>query len=372
MDPAIVTRLVCPSCSSALGLEPFATDGRERDTVSEGVLLCERCHVWYPISAGVPVLVGFPTPVLDRFASEHRRRLARLPDYQPPHRAPRPDERSVQETFTEEWACVTDSELSFTYSLEDEEDLVRDVWLKWTQRLEDSAPVRGVLEVGCGLGSESLALREVLGADIFAVDLNLALLQRGPHRSRDGVHYIVASLFDLPFRPASFDLAYSMGVLHHTRSTEAAFEHVAAFVRPGGHLFVWVYGRDDHLAIRGRRGLARRAGLLAESALRPGLSRSPRAVRQAFFGAASRGAHPILRRTTRHGSRWGLQDTDNYLRDWLSPRFAHRHSFNEVISWFEQRGFDIIDVHSPSNYERLIGKQLWGVGVTGRRGAVRA
>jgi SAM-dependent methyltransferase len=323
--------------------------------------------VWYPIASGVPVLLVFPTAFQAGFAREHAARIERLEGYGAPRRAPRPDEASVQATFTEEWARVTDSELSFTYSDREQADLVRDVWLKWAGQPDRAEPVRTVLEVGCGLGSESMALREVLDAQVFAVDLNLALLERSANRSRDGVHFVVASLYDLPFRRASFDLVYSAGVLHHMRSTEAAFAEAATYVRDRGSLFVWVYGLDDHLAVRGRRGVARRAGLAAERVLRPGLSRAPRRAREAFFATASRAAYPLLRRTTRHAAHWSVADTDHYLRDLFSPRYAHRHSFNEVIAWFEDRGFDVVDVHSPRNYRELIGKQLWGVGVTGTR-----
>jgi SAM-dependent methyltransferase/uncharacterized protein YbaR (Trm112 family) len=366
VDPAILSRLVCPSCRAQLELERFGMSDAGSGPITDGALLCGDCRIWYPIASGVPVLLVFATEFQARFAKEHARDL-RLPEgYTAPRRTPGPDEKSVQETFSEEWTCVSESDLSFTYSLDEHVRLLSDVWLKWTRHQDGGRHPRSVLEVGCGLGRESLALREAVG-EVFAVDLNLALLDPAARRSRPGVHYVVASLFDLPFRRSSFDLVYSNGVLHHTRSTEEAFAEVAAYVRPGGWLFVWVYGRDDHLAIRGRRGLARRAGLVAERALRPGLSRAPRAARSVFFEAASRAAHPLLRRKTRHESVWTIEDSNNYLRDWLSPRFAHRHGFNEVIAWFEDCGFDIVDVQSPKGYRELIGKQLWGVGMTGRR-----
>ena len=43
--------------------------------------------------------------------------------------------------------------------------------------------------------------------------------------------------------PASFDLVFSEGVLHHTPSTEAAFKALARLLRPGGEIMIYVYRR---------------------------------------------------------------------------------------------------------------------------------
>jgi SAM-dependent methyltransferase/uncharacterized protein YbaR (Trm112 family) len=359
VDAAILDRLVCPSCRGPLTLQPFAS--RE-----EGVLLCAACRVWYPISRGVPVLLDFPGPFHSRFASEHAAELQRLTPHGPPRGAPRPGEAAVQQSFTDEWEPTSGGELSFTYSPEDLEALNRQVWLKWLQR--DGRELATVLDAGCGIGRETLALHAVTGAEVFGVDLNLALLgSAAVAEAPPGVHFVVASLFALPFQAASFDLVYSQGVLHHTYSTEKAFRAIAAHAGEDGFLFVWLYAFEDHLGLRGRHGRGFRGGVAVERALRPLVSRSPAAVRDAFFASTTRLAHPLLRPRMRHAAEWGRADTETFLRDWLSPPYAHRHRWNEVIEWFEQLGFEIVDVQSPSAYARLFGAPLWGVGLTGRR-----
>ena len=66
-------------------------------------------------------------------------------------------------------------------------------------------------------------------------------------------------------------------------------------------------------------------------------------------------------------SAWSPENTEHALRDWLSPRYAHRHGFNEVMGWFESHGFEIEDIQSPTAYQRLFEDPLWGVGMTGKR-----
>ena len=52
-----------------------------------------------------------------------------------------------------------------------------------------------------------------------------------------------ADLFNLPFADGTFDVVYSIGVLHHTPDTAAAVRALAPIVKPGGTLAVWVYRR---------------------------------------------------------------------------------------------------------------------------------
>lgn len=353
LDPALLERLVCPSCGGELGSRDLGGE--------DGALTCATCGTWYPVRGQVPVLLDFATPFHDAFALQHGDALA---DLHPPRGEPRPGERSTQETFTEEWDTVSESELSFIFTGDELVELNKRVWLKGI----DGAQPRTVLDVGCGVGHESRALRAATGAHVIGVDANLALLgRRAAGEQEEGVSYVVASLFALPFRQRSFDLVYSMGVLHHTYSTRAAFDAISPFAADHGHVFVWLYGREDHLAAEGKRGKAMRATILIERVLRPGVARAPEPVRKAFFAAASRAAHPLLQPRVRHSSEWSRADTEMYLRDWLSPRYAHRHGYNEVAGWFEEAGFAIVDVQSPQAYREIVGYPIGGVGLTGRR-----
>jgi SAM-dependent methyltransferase/uncharacterized protein YbaR (Trm112 family) len=382
----MLNTLCCPLCSEELVLNTFIEESIEfvpnnhesmgeellnkssGRRIKEGVLLCSACKVYYPIYSYVPVMLVFETNFHKKFQKENFQKLQLFPDYKTPSGSAYPGEKAVQETFTDQWHTVVDSELSFLYTQEELKLLNQKVWLKSLEPSREK--VKRVLNIGCGLGRESVALQAVVNSDeVFAIDLNFALFQGAELlKENQGINFVIASLFNIPFKPLSFDLVYSQGVLHHTFSTYEALKSIAHYVRKEGYLFIWVYGLDDHLVLGGTVGIITRLLYIVESILRPLISKSPGFLRNIIFSILTLVFYPIDKIRVRNAGTWKLKNTNHGLRDWLSPRFAFRHSYNEVLEWFEELGFDISDVQSPAAYRQLFNKRLWGVGVTGKRG----
>jgi len=378
VDASIVNRLCCPICSSDLRLTAFEVESVEqeggvpadnsstiRTIVRDGLLLCDRCKVWYPIYSYVPVLLTFETALHRKFARTVQPHMRAIDGYSAPSGSPQPGEESIQQSFTEEWDQVQDSDLSFVYSEEELKTLNREVWLTW---LKDAPPIRNILNVGCGLGRESIALQSVaIGSEVFAIDLNFGLLESGRRlKEKPALHFIIASLFALPFKGRQFDLVYSQGVIHHTFSTHQALVKLSKHVAPGGFMFVWVYALDDHLVSHGLRGIVTRTEFFFESLVRPVVARLPEYARRLFFLSLTLALHPLIKGRVRNKKSWTLANTNHDLRDWLSHRYAYRHSYNELIEDFEDLGFQIVAVQSPASYRRHFNRPLWGVGLTGR------
>jgi SAM-dependent methyltransferase len=368
MDARALEFLRCPVSRARLEtrvIEAESAGGRR--LVKTGLLCCADSRLWYPIINHVPVMLTFATPLVARFARDHAGHLAEFAACEAPALDPMPGERSVQKTFTEEWSGLGADDITFIYTDDELLALHRDVWLHLPPAGDPDA--RTVLDVGCGFGREAKILAEIFAnADVFAVDLNLSLLEAAETlKGHPRLHPVIASLFHLPFAHGSVDHLHSQGVIHHTFSTERAFDAIARFPRPGGSLFVWVYAEEDASAVSGLLGALRRAySFVSHRIGRPILSRLPSPARNLAVALLGALLHPVFRLRSRHRERWRLRNTLHSVRDAFTPRYAHLHRFDEVLGWFEQRDFATVP-QSATGYRTLIGKPLLGVGILGRR-----
>jgi len=105
-------------------------------------------------------------------------------------------------------------------------------------------PGMAVLDVGCGPGSVTLDLAEVVGPDGSVVGVDVAAdvvsrardaaVVRGDARTR----FETADAYDLPFEAGTFDVVHAHQVLQHLDRPVAALREMARVCRPGGTVAV--------------------------------------------------------------------------------------------------------------------------------------
>jgi len=104
-----------------------------------------------------------------------------------------------------------------------------------------------ILDAGCGSGRFTWAMAS-MGATVTAVDQSEAGIQRTKEACKDFSERVEVHQHDLtkPFNLFDkFDMVWSFGVLHHTGDTYGAFNNIAQLVKPGGILFMMLYGEPS-------------------------------------------------------------------------------------------------------------------------------
>lgn len=124
-------------------------------------------------------------------------------------------------------------------------DLFKDRWLANNEPADFFLGKR-CLDVGCGGGRYSLAMARMGAQSVVGLDVSesglLDARMRGERLGYSNVTFRQATALELPFGDAEFDFVCCAGVLHHTRSVERGLREIHRVLRPGGSLYMLLYG----------------------------------------------------------------------------------------------------------------------------------
>ncbi len=150
------------------------------------------------------------------------------------------DVRIVDE-FGEEWLKFSDfSDKDIKESAEEYFDIINEEMINKNTYL---------LDIGCGTGRWTKYLSSKAGF-IEAIDPSSAIFAASKLLSKiENVRLSKASIETLPFPDETFDLAMSIGVLHHIPDTLQAMIDCVRKVKKGGYFYVYLYYNLDKKGI---------------------------------------------------------------------------------------------------------------------------
>lgn len=102
-----------------------------------------------------------------------------------------------------------------------------------------------VLDAGCGMGRNSVWPLE-WGADALTAfdldDRSISAAKRTLAKYPNAT-VVKQNIHDLPW-VGEFDIAFSIGVIHHLEDPKKALSEIVRALKPGGTLLIWVYSRE--------------------------------------------------------------------------------------------------------------------------------
>jgi SAM-dependent methyltransferase len=274
--------LRCPGCGGELALRGDSLD-------------CPACAHRFPIDDGIPML------------------------FWPNHwQSEKPDVTEIVKAFYEETPFPNYDEFDSM------ESLARKAREGVFARMLDEQLPPGIRIAECGCGTAQLSnFLSRANREIFATDICVNSLRMGKkfadEQGASRVHFVQQNLFRPVFRPGSFHLVVSNGVLHHTSDPRRAFESIARLVAPGGYILVGLYHRYGRLACDARRLLYRLTG-------------------ERFKGLDQEVARDDAGEARREA--------------WFNDQYRHphesKHTIRETMGWLEGIGFSFVtSIPSP-------------------------
>jgi SAM-dependent methyltransferase len=338
MKARLANLLVCPQCQAELSLE--ITD-RNGENIVSGIFHCTPCRAQFPVKNGIPRFV----------ASE-----------------------AYTSSFSFEWKSWRRTQFDTAHRKTSSVSFAASTGVR-----PESLAGKLVLDAGCGSGRYMDVMARA-GAEVVGLDLSLAVeVAHENLGSLPNCHFIQADLLQLPFRRETFDFIYSLGVLHHTPNTKRAFVNLARTLQPGGEIAIWVYPLrrltetfhyfphrvNEVLALDVNYQIPTRWSGLLHRLARPldWIMENSSAMQRVFTTRLPTSwlyrlchvAIPLyyfyrlplffpFRLVTKIAMdpdpEWRVLDTF----DWYSPRYQWKHTYPEVLAWFEAEGLKEIAI----------------------------
>ncbi|MEW6235448.1 MAG: methyltransferase domain-containing protein [Candidatus Omnitrophota bacterium] len=221
---------------------------------------------------------------------------------------------------------------------------------------------QSILDAGCGSGtSSSLWLRPENRTRWYGLEISGCIdVAKERLTNIPNAHFVQGDMMKPPFRERSFEMIYALGTLHHTPSTEAALQSLIQFLKPGGQFLFYVYRKkspireftDDYVreivsglpppeAWERLKPLTKLGETLAKL-------KAEIAVEEDIPDLGIRaGKYDVQRFIYWHFAKlfWNENlsfDENHHVNfDWYHPRYAHRHTEEEIRRWCAEAGLAI-------------------------------
>ena len=331
MKQGLLEYLVCPRCT-----RNFTADFKkiEKDEVLEGLLACSKGHKFY-IKNGIPRLV------YDKSSGFVK----------------------TEEAFSAKWKNYNKSlHAEKWYDFQKNWFLDRFGWKSLANFNKFLKTRKFILDAGTGIGNSAKLFSTNSKAQVFAIDASESI-DFAYHKYGDtsNIHFVQADLRNLPFKKKFFDFICSDQVLHHTDNTKASFRNLTSHLQKKGKISIYVYKKkspirefaDDFIrektikmseeeCIEFSKDMAYLGKTLSD------VKNKIRIKRDIPLLGIKAGIYDVQRFIYWNFIKCFWADDGNFERsvgvnfDWYYPKYAFRHTPDEVRGWYKEAGLKVI------------------------------
>ncbi len=235
-----------------------------------------------------------------------------------------------------------------------------------------------ILDAGTGIGNSAKLFSANPKSQVFAIDASESIdFAYKKYGKTPNIHFLQADLRRLPFRKRFFDFICSDQVLHHTKDTKTSFENLTKYLEKDGLISIYVYNKkapmrefaDDFIREHTTKMTEKECVEFSKDMTYLGKSLSQlrkkiRIHRNIPILKIKAGTYDIQRFIYWYFLKCFWAEDENFERsvgvnfDWYFPKFAFRHTPDEVLRWYKDAKTKIIYFKEIESGISVTGKKL--------------
>jgi len=337
---------VCPKCKSKFHLK---SEKQQKNEILKGILICSKNHK-FPIFNGVPRLV------IDKEKNFEKTETA----------------------FSSKWKNFNKSYHNKRwYDKQQKWFLERFGWTTVSKFHKFLNKCEYILDAGTGVGNSAHWFSANKNALVFAIDASESVLFANKKYGKiTNIHFLQADIRQLPFKKNFFSFICSDQVLHHTKNTKTSFINLTKHLKKNGLISIYIYKKkgpirefsDDHIrdiminkSEKDCLKFSKSMAILGRSLSK--LNKKITIPENIPILKIKAGTYDLQRFIYWNFLKcWWSDDVpfDQSIAtnfDWYFPKFAYRHTPDEVKNWFKEQKLKITHFNEIESGISITGKK---------------
>ena len=338
---------MCPKCKSKFHLK---SEKQQKNEILKGILICSKNHK-FPIFNGVPRLV------IDKEKNFEKTETA----------------------FSSKWKNFNKSYHNKRwYDKQRKWFLDRFGWITVSKFLKFLNKCEYILDAGTGVGNSAHWFSANKNALVFAIDASESVIFANKKYGKiSNIHFLQAYIRQLTFKKNFFNFICSDQVLHHTKDTKTSFINLTKHLKKNGLISIYVYKKkgpirefsDDYIreimvnkSAKDCLKFSKSMAILGRSLSK--LNKKITIPENIPILKIKSGTYDLQRFIYWNFLKCWWSDKVPFDQsiatnfDWYFPKYAYRHTPNDVKNWFKEQKFKITHYNEIESGINVSGKKL--------------